>query len=298
MLKPIRKAVFPVGGLGTRFLPSTKAIPKEMLPVANKPLIQHVFEEAVQAGIEEFIFITGRNKNAINNHFNHAFELQSILLKNKKTDLLHEVSHWMPGIGQIAFIPQRETKGLGHAIHCARNFIGEDEYFAVLLADELVLGKEGALFQMVDVFNNIKGANILAVSEVPIEETNKYGILISDGEKDNLIRSRGMVEKPKPSESPSNLSLTGRYILHSDIFKYIEKDINKEVGEIQITDAIDLMAKDKKYDFYGFKFQGDRFDCGSPVGFLEANIAYSLKDDKISADVKKMLAKYQKYTKS
>ncbi|MDA0782646.1 MAG: UTP--glucose-1-phosphate uridylyltransferase GalU [Rickettsiales bacterium] len=291
MIKPLRKAVFPVGGLGTRFLPATKAIPKEMLPVAAKPLIQYAFEEAVEAGIEEFIFITGRNKSAINNHFDHAFELQSILNRDEKKKTLSVVKDWIPKSGQIAFIPQKEAKGLGHAVWCARNFIG-DEPFAVLLADEMVLNKQkGLLAQMVEVYNEV-GGNIIAVGEVPNEDTRKYGILdpVNPDEKGNVIKVKGMVEKPEPEDAPSNLSISGRYILEPKIFEYLAKGREAKDGEIQLTDSMQEMLSDA--DFYGYKFEGKRFDCGNRLGFLEANIAYAMEDESMKDRVESMLKKF------
>lgn len=290
-MKPVRKAVFPVGGLGTRFLPATKSVPKEMLPVAAKPLIQYAYEEALEAGIEQFIFVTGRNKNAINNHFNHAFELQTVLSDHEKKDMLSQVKDWLPKSGQISFIPQQDPLGLGHAVWCARYAIG-DEPFAVLLADEMVLNpQKGALAQMMQAYQT-HGGNILAVAEVEKSETKKYGIL--DPKKQlnaKVVEAKGMVEKPAPEKAPSQLSLTGRYILQPDIFDYLEQQQKKQKsGEIQLTDA---MAKMLKYSpFYGYVFDGQRFDCGSLVGFLEANIAYSLADKKIRKDVQQMLKKY------
>lgn len=289
----IRKAIFPVGGLGTRFLPATKAIPKEMLPVASKPLIQHAFEEAVEAGIEEFVFVTGRNKNAINNHFDHAFELQTVLTAKEKKDILSQVVDWTPQAGHIAFIPQREPKGLGHAVWCARHFI-QDEPFAVILADEMVLNPEkGLLKQMVEAYQTVPGSNIVAVAEVEHSKTDRYGILDPEkaGAVDNgLIKASGMVEKPKPEAAPSNLSLTGRYILQPQIFEHLSKAKKSVGGEIQLTDSMEAMLKYQ--DFYGLKFEGERFDCGERVGFLEANIAYSLEQEELSARVKEMLGKY------
>lgn len=289
MSKRIKKAIFPVGGLGTRFLPATKAIPKEMLPVATKPLIQYAFEEAVEAGIEELIFVTGRNKNAINNHFDNAFELQSVLIRDSKKDILSEVKDWIPRSGQIAFIPQKDPKGLGHAVWCARNFIG-DEPFAVLLADEMVLNqKQGALSQMVDAYEKV-GGNIVAVAEVPKDQTNKYGILDPESTDGNIIKAKGMIEKPAPEVAPSNLSLTGRYILQPDIFPLLEQGNVTQGGEIQLTDSMCEMLKTS--DFHGVKFEGKRFDCGNRVGFLEANIAYALERDDMKDRVAAMLKKY------
>jgi UTP--glucose-1-phosphate uridylyltransferase len=291
-MKPVRKAVFPVGGLGTRFLPATKSVPKEMLPVAAKPLIQYAFEEALEAGIEQFIFVTGRNKNAINNHFNHAFELQAVLSEQEKEEMLAQVKDWLPKSGQVMFIPQQDPAGLGHAVWCARHAVG-NEPFAVLLADEMVLHKKGALLQMMDAYHNL-GGNIIAVAEVPKKETSKYGILDPDGSvKGTVIKAKGMVEKPEPAKAPSNLSLTGRYILQPDIFDYLDKGRkHHKGGEIQLTNA---MAKMLRYSpYYGYKFKGERFDCGSQVGFLEANIAYALesKNKHIVNDIKTMLKKY------
>jgi UTP--glucose-1-phosphate uridylyltransferase len=289
--RPVRKAVFPVGGMGTRFLPATKAIPKEMLPVATKPLIQYAFEEAVEAGIEEFVFITGRNKSAINNHFDHAFELQTVLSEHEKNDFLAQVRDWTPRSGQIAFIPQREPSGLGHAVWCARHFIG-NEPFAVLLADEMVLNpQQGLLSQMVGAYEEV-GGNIVAVAEVEKEEVSKYGILDPEAGTDgSLIKMKGMVEKPSVEEAPSQLSFTGRYILQPEIFSYLDKGKRTTGGEIQLTDSMASMLSETP--FYGFKFEGQRFDCGNRVGFLEANIAYALGREDMGERVKQMLKRYQ-----
>lgn len=300
----IKKAIFPVGGLGTRFLPATKSIPKEMLPVATKPLIQYAFEEAVQAGIEEFIFITGRNKSAINNHFDHAFELQSVLHQSEKTDILAEVRDWIPKSGQIVFVPQREAKGLGHAVWCARNLIEPGETFAVLLADEMVLNPEkGLLLQMKEAHNALNGkGNIVAVGEVPAIDVSKYGIIdpeIKDAnstDKTRLIKLKSMVEKPTPEKAPSNLSITGRYILHADIFEELDSMVQSSLNtnnnkEIQLTDAMLTMLKQGQ-DFYGLKFVGKRFDCGNRLGFLEANIAYALEREDMKDRVATMLKRY------
>lgn len=291
-MKTIKKAIFPVGGLGTRFLPATKSIPKEMLPVATKPLIQYAFEEAVEAGVEEFIFITGRNKSAINNHFDHAFELQSVLVESEKNDILAEVRDWIPKSGQIVFLPQREPKGLGHAVWCARNLIEADENFAVLLADEMVLNPgNGLLRQMVRTHNEV-GGNIIAVGEVPRDQTSKYGIIDPEKTDGSVLKLKSMVEKPKPQDAPSNLSITGRYILNSKIFSYLDAGQQSVGGEIQLTDSMLAMLKDGN-PFYGLKFQGRRFDCGNRLGFLEANIAYALERDDMKDRVKLMLEKYK-----
>lgn len=290
-MKPIKKAIFPVGGLGTRFLPATKSIPKEMLPVATKPLIQYAFEEAVEAGIEEFIFITGRNKSAINNHFDHAFELQTVLSNDEKEDVLAEVRDWIPQSGQIVFVPQREPKGLGHAVWCARNLIEKDENFAILLADEMVLNPGNGLLKQMTKAYNTHGGNIIAAGAVPLDQVSKYGIVDPESESGNIVKLKGMVEKPKPEDAPSNLSITGRYILNAKIFEYLDKSSASVGGEIQLTDSMLAMLNDGA-DFYGLKFEGRRFDCGNRLGFLEANIAYALERDDMRDRVKVMLEKY------
>ena len=288
-MKKLKKAVFPVGGLGTRFLPATKAMPKEMLTLVDKPIIQYVFEEAINSGFEEFIFITGRNKNIINNHFDHSYELQKILSEKDKKEELHQTIEWMPQPGSIAFIRQQEPLGLGHAVWCARNFIG-DEAFAVLLPDELMMSKKPCLQQMREAYE-ATGSSIIAVGEIEKKDSNKYGIIIPDGEmKNNRVKLKGMVEKPKPEDAPSNMAIIGRYILDSEIFKYLDKGEKGAGGEIQLTDAMAKMAKDK--DYYAVNFEGNRFDCGSKLGFIEATIAYALDRSDLNKDVKKIVQKY------
>lgn len=291
MSQKIRKAIFPVGGLGTRFLPATKAVPKEMLPVFNKPLVQYAYEEAKEAGIEEFVFVTGRNKNAINNHFDHNFELQSILVRNEKPEELSIVKDWLPESGHLAFIPQTDPKGLGHAIWCARHFIG-NEPFAIILPDEMVLNKgNGVLKQMVQAYGKCS-ENIIAVAEVARKDTKKYGIIEAFGNSfvDNLLPIKSMIEKPEPEKAPSNLSIIGRYILSPSIFTYLENDKDRIDGEIQLTDAMVKMLEKEK--FYGFRFEGKRYDCGNPVGFLEANIAYAIAEEDLQGDVRNMLKSF------
>jgi UTP--glucose-1-phosphate uridylyltransferase len=286
-MKKIRKAVFPVGGLGTRFLPATKSMPKEMLPIANKPLIQYAFEEAKNAGIEEFIFITGRNKNAINNHFDHAYELESALDERGKAAELKEVMDWLPGAGQIAFVRQQEPLGLGHAVWCARNFIG-DEPFVVILADEMILDKTNFLKSMIDLQNkNEMNSSIISVAPVDQKDVYKYGIIAADKNSQRII---DMVEKPSVDNAPSNLAINGRYILQPQIFDYLSKCQKGSGGEIQLTDAMKLMAKD--YPFYYQTYNGLRFDCGNVLGFLEANIAFALNNPKIKNDFLTILKKY------
>jgi UTP--glucose-1-phosphate uridylyltransferase len=289
--KRLRKAVFPVGGLGTRFLPATKSLPKEMLPVASKPLIQYAFEEAVAAGIEEFIFITGRNKNAISNHFDHSYELQNVLTEKEKADELFITRGWLPDAGHIAFVRQQEPLGLGHAVWCARNFIGE-EPFAVLLADEMMLVKGGFLKQMAENYHQ-HGGNHIAVADVAREHTSRYGIIDPETDDGGLIKIRGMVEKPKPENAPSTLSITGRYILQPEIFSYLEQGKRGSGNEIQLTDAMAQMLGSSP--FYGVRCNGRRFDCGSQLGFLEANIAYALEQESMREQVREMLKKYSEY---
>ncbi|MAR56780.1 MAG: UTP--glucose-1-phosphate uridylyltransferase [Rickettsiales bacterium] len=284
----IRKAVFPVGGLGTRFLPATKAMPKEMLPVVDKPLIHYAYEEAVAAGIEEFIFITGRNKAAISNHFDHSYELQRILDEKGKARELQQTKGWMPDAGSIIFTRQMEALGLGHAVWCARKLIG-DEPFAVILADDLIMADTPCLKQMVDAYADTPG-NVAAVIEVPKDQVSSYGILDIESEAGNVVKARGLVEKPKPEDAPSNLSITGRYILHPDIFKQLDKKQTGSGGEIQLTDAMNAMIGD--VGFYGYRFDGTRFDCGNKAGFVEANVAYALKDAAMADDVRAALRKY------
>lgn len=285
MPKPLRKAVFPVAGLGTRFLPATKAMPKEMLPVVDKPLIQYAVEEARDAGIEEFIFVTGRAKSAIEDHFDHSFELEQTLRERQATDALKSVLDWMPAPGHISYTRQQQPLGLGHAVWCARNFIG-DEPFAVLLADDLILAKPGCLRQMVE-HHRVVGGNLVAVEEIPSEQTKSYGILDIDRDEGHLIRARGLVEKPSPEKSPSTLGIIGRYILEPIVLTVLEHQERGTGNEIQLTDA---MAKTiGLIPFHGIRFDGRRFDCGSKVGYLEANLAYALSREDLRDRVASML---------
>ena len=290
-MRKVKTAIFPVGGLGTRFLPATKSMPKEMLPIANKPIIQYAFEEAREAGIEKFIFITGRNKNAINNHFDHAYELESKLDEKKKSEELKQVMSWMPEAGQLAFVRQQKPLGLGHAVWCARNFIAADEPFVVILADEMMMQsqsrKRNFLGEMIDLYyQREEMASIVAVDEIEMKDTNKYGIIGIEGSE----KITDMVEKPKSEDAPSNLAITGRYIRQQEIFEYLSKFEIGSGGEIQLTDAMKAMCK--KYPYYYKKIDELRFDCGNVLGYLEANIAFALKDEAITEGVKKILKKY------
>ncbi|MHA1536758.1 MAG: UTP--glucose-1-phosphate uridylyltransferase GalU [Alphaproteobacteria bacterium] len=273
MNKPVRKAVFPVAGLGTRFLPATKAIPKEMLPIVDKPLIQYALEEAQAAGIEEFIFVTGRGKSAIADHFDRASELVEVLKARGKTAELDAIDAWMPEPGQVVFTRQREALGLGHAVWCARKLVGE-EPFAVILPDDLVLADTPCLKQLIEAYGET-GGNLAAVMEVPREHTNRYGILDIEDDRGRLVSVRGLVEKPEPKAAPSTLSIIGRYILQPQVMAELGRHRSGSGGEIQLTDAIG--AGIGRVDFHGLRFEGRRFDCGDKIGFLEANIAFALQ---------------------
>lgn len=287
-MKKVRKVVFPVGGLGTRFLPATKSMPKEMLPVVDKPIIQYAFEEAQEAGIEQFIFITGRNKHSISDHFDHSYELQRTLTERDKKKELALTSDWLPPAGSIFYTRQQEPLGLGHAVWTARNLIG-DEPFAVILADEMVLSKKSCLAQMVENYAKL-GGNMVSVMDVPKEKTKDYGILDVASEKGRVVTARGLVEKPEPSKAPSTLSITGRYILDPSIFGVLETQKKGSGGEIQLTDAMNKLIG--KIPFYGYRFEGTRFDCGNKAGYVEANIAYALARPDMRDSVKAMLKHY------
>ncbi len=289
MAQRIRKAVFPVGGLGTRFLPATKAMPKEMLPVVDKPLIQYAVEEAQHAGIEEFIFVTGRSKTAIEDHFDHSYELETTLKERGKNAQVIAVNSWMPRPGQVAYTRQQVPLGLGHAVWCARNLVG-DEPFAVLLADDLILADKPCLTQMVEAHDETDG-NVVAVMEVAREHTNRYGILDIEQDDGRLVKMRGVVEKPEPAKAPSNLSIIGRYILQPEVFDHLARIGRGAGNEIQLTDALAELIRGNK-PFHGLRFAGRRFDCGDKVGFLQANIAFALSRPDMSEAVKQILSEY------
>ena len=288
MHKKVRKVVFPVGGLGTRFLPATKSMPKEMLPVVDKPIIHYAFEEAQAAGIEQFIFVTGRNKSAIEDHFDHSYELQHTLSTREKKIELALTRDWLPPAGSISYTRQQEPQGLGHAIWCARNLVG-DEPFAVILADDMVLSRKACLAQMIAQYDKT-GGNMAAVMDVPREKTKSYGILDIAKSDGNLVTAKGLVEKPEPSKAPSTISIIGRYILSPAIFDVLEKQKKGSGGEIQLTDAMSAMIT--HVPFYGYRFEGKRYDCGSRIGYIEANIAYALEHEDMREDVKKMLTHF------
>jgi UTP--glucose-1-phosphate uridylyltransferase len=284
-MKPIRKAVFPVAGLGTRFLPATKAMPKEMLPVVDRPVIQHVVDEARQAGIEHFIFVTGRNKSVIEDHFDRQFELEMTLRERQRKADLDLLAQDLPGPGTTSFTRQQEPLGLGHAVWCARELVG-NEPFALLLPDMLIQHKHGCLAQMIDASRNAgESANVIAVEEVPSERIHMYGVVGVGKNNGKLFGITQMVEKPPREKAPSNLIITGRYILQPEIFGILASQNRGAGGEIQLTDAMIELAK--KQPFYGLKFEGQSFDCGSKIGFLAANLAYALARPDIAPEFRK-----------
>ena len=288
-MKPIRKAVLPVAGLGTRFLPATKAMPKEMLPVVDRPLIQHVVDEAREAGIEHFIFITGRNKGVIEDHFDRQFELELTLREKSRRAELELLARDLPGAGQTSFTRQQSPLGLGHAIWCAREIVG-NEPFALLLPDVLVQARRGCLAQMMAAYQDIgDSANIIAVEEVPLERIHMYGVVGIGKQNGAAFEITEMVEKPQRGEAPSNLIITGRYILQPQIFDILATQTRGAGGEIQLTDAMIHLAK--KQPFFGLKFEGRSFDCGSKIGFLAANVAYALARDDIGPGFRDELKK-------
>ena len=286
----VRKAIFPVGGLGTRFLPATKAMPKEMLPVVDKPLIQYALEEAQAAGIEEFVFVTGRGKGAIEDHFDRSFELEATLRDRGKLAELDELLRWVPKAGTVAYTRQQEPMGLGHAVWCARHFVN-DEPFAVLLADDLILSKTPCLKQMTEAYGRV-GGNLIAVMDVAREHTKRYGILSVGQENGPLVEIKGLVEKPKPEAAPSTLAVIGRYIIQPQVFAHLDKKAIGAGGEIQLTDSLIPMIG--QMPFHGYRFEGQRFDCGDKVGFFEANIAFALSRPDLGAEVKRIVQNYAK----
>lgn len=288
----IRKAVFPVAGLGTRVLPATKAMPKEMLTIVDKPLIQYVVDEAKEAGIEHFVFVTGRNKGVIEDHFDRMFELDATLATRGKKAEQDILARDQPEAGAMSFTRQQAPHGLGHAVWCARDIVG-DEPFAVVLPDELVLNTPGCLKQMIDAASRLGDkANVLAVEAVPDEVTHQYGICGVGKRDGKVFEVDGMVEKPAKGTAPSNLSITGRYILQPEIFKILETQERGAGNEIQLTDGMIALAKTQK--FYGVEFEGERHDCGSKAGFLRANIAFGLQRPELRDGLRQEMTRYLK----
>lgn len=286
--KPVRKAVFPVAGLGTRFLPATKVMPKEMLTLVDKPLIQHAVEEARNAGIEEFIFVTGRGKSVLVDHFDFQPELVETLEKRSKKTELDIVKDSDIASGKLATTRQAKPLGLGHAVWCARDLVG-DEPFAVILVDDVVLHNKGCMSQMVESYDAL-GGNIVAVEDVPRDMTHKYGILDLKSDDGRHVDIKGMVEKPAPDDAPSTCSIIGRYILQPDIFGLLGQHQIGAGGEIQLTDA--MAALIGKQPFHGLRFAGKRYDCGNKAGFIEANIAYGMADPTLGNDIQNIVKHY------
>lgn len=282
-VKKLRKAVFPVGGLGTRFLPATKAMPKEMLPVVDKPLIQYAVDEAREAGIEQMIFVTGRGKSALEDHFDISYELETTMSERGKALDAIAGTRFKPG--EIIYVRQQEPIGLGHAIWCARHIVG-DEPFAIFLPDELMVGEPGCMKQMVDAYERV-GGNLVCGYEVPVDQTNKYGIITPGREDGALVEVMGLVEKPKLGTAPSNLMIPGRYILQPEVLRVLEGQARGAGNEIQLTDAMAKMIGTQP--FHAYKFDGRRFDCGDKAGFITANIALALDRPDIAPAVRAFL---------
>ena len=283
-MKPVRKAVFPVAGLGTRFLPATKAIPKEMITLVDRPLIQYAIEEAREAGIEQMIFVTGRGKGALEEHFDISFELETTMAaRGKSLDVL-DSTRTQPG--SVISVRQQEPLGLGHAVWCARHIVG-DEPFAVLLPDEVMVGQPNCLKQMVEAYERV-GGNVVAVLEVPHTETHRYGVVVPGADDGRLVEINGLVEKPPQGTAPSNLMLPGRYILQPEVMQVLDAKEKGAGGEIQLTDAMAKLIGQQP--FHGFRFEGERHDCGEKVGFVIANLALSLRREDIGPQVRAYIA--------
>jgi len=284
--KPVRKAVFPVAGMGTRFLPATKAVPKEMLPVVDKPVVQYAVEEAKEAGIEQFIFVTGRGKHIIEDHFDHAYELEALLTAREKTTELDSLLEGLPVSGSVSFTRQQKPIGLGHAVWCARHLVG-DEPFAVLLPDDLLVGQPGALAQMIEAYNIVGGGVIIAAEEKRLEETRLYGVVSPGVTRGNITEVKGVVEKPKPKDAPSRLCIIGRYILQPEIFAELERREKGAGGEIQLTDSIAKLIG--RMPLHAVNTSCERYDCGDKVGFLQANIALGMTRADIAPTLRNFL---------
>ena len=288
MSKPLRKAVLPVAGLGTRFLPATKAMAKEMLPVVDRPLIQYAIDEARAAGIEQFCMVTGRGKTALVEHFDVAFELEAVLRERGKDAELRGLHDLQLTPGSMATVRQQEPLGLGHAIWCARAFVGDDP-FAILLPDDLVLADKPCMLQLAEAYRETGGC-VVAITDVPRDQTNRYGILEVGSDDGRLVEVRGLVEKPKPAVAPSTLSIIGRYVLLPQVIGHLSRMDRGAGNEVQLTDAMARMIGE--VPFFGLRYTGTRFDCGDKIGFLEAQIAYALKRPDLGPAFRAVLRKY------
>ncbi len=280
----IKKAIIPAAGLGTRFLPATKAMPKEMLPILDKPTIQYIVEEAVRAGIEDIIIVTGKHKRAIEDHFDHQVELENNLAEKGKDALLEKVRH-STNLANMFYVRQKEQKGLGHAIWTAKQFIG-NEPFAVLLGDDIVESDTPAIQQLIEEYDRT-GKSVIGVQEVPEQETHRYGIVDPKSKDNRLYEVTKFVEKPAPGTAPSNLAIMGRYVLTPDIFDYLENQETGAGGEIQLTDAIERLNQSEQV--FAYDFEGERFDVGEKIGFVKTTIQYALKDEEMSEEIRQFI---------
>jgi len=287
--KPLKKAVMPVAGMGTRFLPATKALAKEMLPVVDRPLIQYAVDEARAAGIEQFCFVTGRGKTAIVEHFDVAYELEKALEERGKTQILNELRGLAMTPGSIVTTRQQVPMGLGHAIWCARSFIGDDP-FAILLPDDLMMCETSCVAQLAAAYQET-GGNVVAIEEVPRERVNKYGVIAPGAARGNLVEVTGLVEKPPVEKAPSNLTVIGRYVLMPEVIGHLAKMEKGAGGEVQLTDSMAKLIGHQP--FHGLRYEGRRFDCGDKIGFLEAQIAFALKRPELEAQVRGFLNQYR-----
>jgi UTP--glucose-1-phosphate uridylyltransferase len=285
-MKKVRKAIIPAAGLGTRFLPATKAMPKEMLPIVDKPTIQYIVEEAIESGIEDIIIVTGKGKRAIEDHFDHAFELEQNLIEKEKYELLEKVQASSKMV-DIHYIRQKEPRGLGHAVWCARNFIG-NEPFAVLLGDDIVQAETPCLKQLMNEYDETL-SSVIGVKRVPEDETHRYGVIDPMEQTGRRFNVRQFVEKPKPGTAPSNLAIIGRYILTPEIFRFLEKQYVGAGGEVQLTDAIQMLNEIQRV--FAYEFEGQRYDVGEKLGFIETTIEFALQHDDLRADLIEYMAK-------
>ena len=288
MQSKIKKAIFPIAGLGSRFLPATKTLAKEMLIVMDRPILEWAVIEASRSGIEEMIFVTSSKKNSIIEHFNRSFELENLLKKKKKNNQISSVQS-QSGLGKFTYVVQDEPKGLGHAVWCAKRFIEKNENFVVMLPDDIILSKKPVIAQMLKIHEKTSGGSVLALEKVPKKEVFKYGVIDFQNKKDNYYQIKNLIEKPHPSKAPSNLTVVGRYILNYKVFDLLEKQKKGHGNEIQLTDS--LISLIEKPGLYGLEFDGNRYDCGNKLGFIEANVNFGLKDKNISKNLRNLLRK-------
>ena len=288
MHSKIKKAIFPIAGLGSRFLPATKTLAKEMLIVMDRPILEWAVIEASRSGIEEMIFVTSSKKNSIIEHFNRSLELENLLKKKKKNNQISSIQS-QSGLGKFTYVIQDEPKGLGHAVWCAKRFIEKNENFVVMLPDDIILSKKPVIAQMLKIHEKTSGGSVLALEKVPKKEVFKYGVIDFQNKKDNYYQIKNLIEKPHPSKAPSNLTVVGRYILNYKVFDLLEKQKKGHGNEIQLTDS--LISLIEKPGLYGLEFDGNRYDCGNKLGFIEANVNFGLKDKNVSKNLRNLLRK-------